>query len=194
MKSDSKIENIAIEFNSADFAFDQSRGTKCLRKLKAVQTIWVYVQLPNWCLHSVGLYRVALIAFITHNLIFYLLWRRYLAFLTHTRVPTSHIPRMLGYTLWYLETTTCRYLVIERISKYVPIWKIWPYLDTMTIFGKYPIFGIWPFFKVWPYLKDMTIFERHALITKHDIMGKAIFWEKRKDLTQPYDKSPNTHK
>ena len=104
MKSDSKIENIAIEFNSADFAFDQSRGTKCLRKLKALQTIWVYVQLPNWCLHSVGLYRVTLIAFITHNLIFFLPWRRYLAFLTHTRVPTSHIPRMLGYTrlVWAL--------------------------------------------------------------------------------------------
>ena len=31
MKSDSKIENIAIEFNSAEFAFDQSRVTKCLR-------------------------------------------------------------------------------------------------------------------------------------------------------------------
>ena len=26
MKSDSKIEIIAIEFNSAEFAFDQSRG------------------------------------------------------------------------------------------------------------------------------------------------------------------------
>ena len=40
MKSDSKFKYIAIEFNSAEFAFDPSRGggAKCLRKLKAVQT------------------------------------------------------------------------------------------------------------------------------------------------------------
>ena len=49
-KSDSKIENNAIEFNSADFAFDQSRGDEVFEKnyMKAVQTRWVYVQLPNW--------------------------------------------------------------------------------------------------------------------------------------------------
>ena len=34
MKSDSKIENIAIEINSAEFAFDQSRGDEVFEKTK----------------------------------------------------------------------------------------------------------------------------------------------------------------
>ena len=34
MKSDSKIENIAIEFDSAEFAFDQSRGDEVFEKTK----------------------------------------------------------------------------------------------------------------------------------------------------------------
>ena len=34
MKSESKIENIAIEFNSAEFAFDQSRGDEVFEKTK----------------------------------------------------------------------------------------------------------------------------------------------------------------
>ena len=34
MKSDSKIENIAIEFNSAEFAFDQSQGNEVFEKTK----------------------------------------------------------------------------------------------------------------------------------------------------------------
>ena len=34
MKSDSKIENIAIEFNLAEFAFDQSRGDEVFEKTK----------------------------------------------------------------------------------------------------------------------------------------------------------------
>ena len=34
MKSDSKIENIAIEFNSAEFDFDQSRGDEVFEKTK----------------------------------------------------------------------------------------------------------------------------------------------------------------
>ena len=34
MESDSKIENIAIEFNSADFAFDLLRGDEVFEKTK----------------------------------------------------------------------------------------------------------------------------------------------------------------
>ena len=34
VKSDSKIENIVIAFNSADFAFDQSRGDEVFEKTK----------------------------------------------------------------------------------------------------------------------------------------------------------------
>ena len=34
MKSDSKIENIAIEINSAEFGFNQSRGNEVFEKTK----------------------------------------------------------------------------------------------------------------------------------------------------------------